>query len=201
MRRPASRRGRGVTLIEAVLYIAIALALIVGGLVFYQQAVTAYRVNAAVRSLSALVVEARIIATQNKELHLSDVEMERVLLAQGSVPADVIDMTRPETYRIRTPWGSRVFMQLQDLAGSATVFVDLEAIPVAACARLTTSDASGKSIFTTNIRATWIRDVEGQFFTLIGRGFNPRQAGTSCKNRDDDGDGLVSVQFQLPFVD
>jgi hypothetical protein len=35
------RRNRAVTLIEAVLYISIALALIVGGLVFFQQASTA----------------------------------------------------------------------------------------------------------------------------------------------------------------
>ncbi|MCA3441438.1 MAG: hypothetical protein INF50_14100, partial [Rhodobacter sp.] len=47
------------TLIEAVLYIAVALALIVGGLVFFQQASLASRVNEQVRVLSALVAEAR----------------------------------------------------------------------------------------------------------------------------------------------
>ncbi len=46
----AARR-RGVTLIEAVLYISIALALIVGGLVFFQQASLAQRTNSAVRNI------------------------------------------------------------------------------------------------------------------------------------------------------
>ena len=40
---------RGVTLIEAVLFISIALGLIVGGLVFFQQASLAARTNDAVR--------------------------------------------------------------------------------------------------------------------------------------------------------
>jgi hypothetical protein len=43
------RRNRAVTLIEAVLYISIALALIVGGLVFFQQASTAQKTNATIR--------------------------------------------------------------------------------------------------------------------------------------------------------
>jgi len=43
--RSPRRRNRAVTLIEAVLYISIALALIVGGLVFYQQASTAAKTS------------------------------------------------------------------------------------------------------------------------------------------------------------
>ncbi len=43
-----AKRLRGVTLIEAVLYIAISLALIVGGLVFYQQSAFASRMNTTV---------------------------------------------------------------------------------------------------------------------------------------------------------
>ena len=58
--QPAKRR-RGVTLIEAVLYISIALALIVGGLVFFQQASTAQRTNTMVRQLSAVLAETRVL--------------------------------------------------------------------------------------------------------------------------------------------
>ena len=55
------RRHRAVTLIEAVLYISIALALIVGGLVFFQQASTAAKTSTMVRQLSAAMAEARIL--------------------------------------------------------------------------------------------------------------------------------------------
>jgi cell division protein FtsL len=54
------RRNRAVTLIEAVLYISIALALIVGGLVFFQQASTAAKTSALVRQLSATLAEGRV---------------------------------------------------------------------------------------------------------------------------------------------
>ena len=55
------RRNRAVTLIEAVLYISIALALIVGGLVFFQQASTAAKTSALVRQLSATLAEGRVL--------------------------------------------------------------------------------------------------------------------------------------------
>jgi hypothetical protein len=48
------RPGRAVTLIEAVLFIAVALTLIVGGLVFYNQARTAAMTNEAVRMIRAV---------------------------------------------------------------------------------------------------------------------------------------------------
>jgi len=48
------RPGRAVTLIEAVLFIAVALTLIVGGLVFYNQARTAAMTNEAARMIRAV---------------------------------------------------------------------------------------------------------------------------------------------------
>ena len=48
------KRYRGVTLIESVLFIVIALAVFVGGLVFFQQASESTRVNDAVRSIVSL---------------------------------------------------------------------------------------------------------------------------------------------------
>ena len=57
-------RRRGVTLIEAVLYISIALALIVGGIGFFQQASVAQRANNAVRNISALASEVRALYSQ-----------------------------------------------------------------------------------------------------------------------------------------
>ncbi len=50
-------RYRGVTLIEAVLFISIAMGIIVGGLQFYQQASTALRTEQTVRLATSLVAE------------------------------------------------------------------------------------------------------------------------------------------------
>jgi hypothetical protein len=199
--RQAKRCRRGVTLIEAVLYIAISLALIIGGLVFFQQASEASRVNAAARILSVLVVEGRLIARDSGQSILSDVQMERVLIAQGSVPAGLIDMTRPEGHRIRTPWGSRFFIGLNDSGASALLLAFVEGLPVAACARLTPTDFSGKNIFTTNIEVVWINDDEGGPYGMVPRGSSPAQAATTCKGRDLDGDGLVTAQFVLRVSD
>jgi Tfp pilus assembly protein PilV len=59
--RRASGTRRAVTLIEAVLFIAVALGLIVGGLVFYQQAQTARQTQEAVRLTQAIVSESRAL--------------------------------------------------------------------------------------------------------------------------------------------
>jgi hypothetical protein len=63
MNRIAGNRLRrnAVTLIEAVLFISIALALIVGGLAFYQQASWALRTEKTVRLVSAIVAEVRSV--------------------------------------------------------------------------------------------------------------------------------------------
>ena len=58
---PGRRHHRAVTLIEAVLYISVALALIVGGLVVLQQASIAARTSAMVHQLSAVVAETRVL--------------------------------------------------------------------------------------------------------------------------------------------
>jgi uncharacterized protein HemX len=64
-----AERKRGVTLIEAVLFISIALGLIVGGIVFFQQASLAQRVQGAVRTISSIASETRALfqAQQNFE--------------------------------------------------------------------------------------------------------------------------------------
>ncbi len=58
---PAVRR-RAVTLIEAVLFIAVALAVIVGGLAFYQQASIALTTQKTIRLTSAFPLSSRLSA-------------------------------------------------------------------------------------------------------------------------------------------
>jgi hypothetical protein len=59
-----TRRRSAVTLIEAVLFISIALAVIVGGLVFYAQASLAMKVMNVKRHVQAAIVETRAIQDQ-----------------------------------------------------------------------------------------------------------------------------------------
>ena len=83
------RRNRAVTLIEAVLYISIALALIVGGLVFFQQASTAAKTSTMVRQLSATLAEARVLI---KGTPLTDIptDITSFLISSGAVPSDMV---------------------------------------------------------------------------------------------------------------
>jgi hypothetical protein len=98
--RSPSRRYRAVTLIEAVLYISIALALIVGGLVFFQQASTAAKTSTMVRQFSATLAEGRVLI---KELPLTADEsnLNNLLIAAGAVPPDIV--TDPWT--LSNPFG------------------------------------------------------------------------------------------------
>jgi hypothetical protein len=79
---------RGVTLIEAVLFIAVALGLIVGGLVFYQQASLAARVNEQTRLFSSMYAEVNALFVESR---WRPVDLEEqflindVLLSSGAV--------------------------------------------------------------------------------------------------------------------
>ena len=204
VQRPAKRRHRGVTLIEAVLYIAIALALIVGGLVFYQQAAAASRVNSSARSLSFVIAEARTIVAASGTASMNDIAMERILIGQGSVPSDIIDMTKPAGHRIRTPWGSRFYIAFTNSSTVGTLdllYAIIDALPVAACARLMWSDASGGNIFTTNLDVVYVNDDDGRGTSFLPRGSSPSDAATACKTMDRDGNGLVRAQVYLRVAD
>ena len=58
-------RRHGVTLIETVLCISVTLALIIGGVVVFQQAASAQKTGAAIRQSSAVVAEARALNLNN----------------------------------------------------------------------------------------------------------------------------------------
>jgi drug/metabolite transporter superfamily protein YnfA len=136
--RPRRHPRRAVTLIEAVLFIAIALGLIVGGLVFFQQAQTASRTMATVRLLSALLVEARTLPPQPLA------QVDRVLIARGAVPSNAVDGDA-----IVMPWGGvvTVFAGVADIDGAHSTWVqlNLDSIPVEICARITPFDPDGTS--------------------------------------------------------
>ena len=155
---------RGVTLIEAVLFISIALGLIVGGLVFFQQASLAARTNDAVRSLSGIASETR--AAYRTQATFAGVS-SAVLISSGAVPSSQIVTTttgtNPETgaacaaatpcQNITNEWNQPVVIRssavlingaftglTNALAPQHQYFeIEYQNIPVAACTRLATA--------------------------------------------------------------
>ena len=130
--QPARRR-RGVTLIEAVLYIAIALALIVGGLVFYQQASLQSRTNSVVRAYSALIAEARAMLAEGSSVPTTS-NLEELLYARGSIPAGLWDATKPLGQRIQLPFPN-MYASLGGtvLPGNSNISLVQINLPIRAC--------------------------------------------------------------------
>jgi hypothetical protein len=186
------RRNRAVTLIEAVLYISIALALIVGGLVFYQQASTAAKTNTMVRQLSALIAEARAVMVG----HPPDEALFNItsfLISAGAVPPDMV--TSPTS--LSNPFGGTTEVQASSGLGVRHLIIRLSNVPQGVCARLLTATSgsawfrgSGGSGGTTLVSSGYIAGGAAdesvgarERGTLLHNSYimNPTQAGWMCK--------------------
>jgi hypothetical protein len=209
-----SRRSgrRGVTLIEAVLYISIALALIVGGLVFYRQASFASNFNSMNRLLTATVAEARVIVREMPKpvfptviIPVPPATFETILISSGSIPSAHLDMTQPEGGRIRSVFGgSMSFFAAVYVSTSgipSTVAVTLRDLPVEACTRLSASSAAGQTSFATGLENGTITDNSLPGSQSLERGETVGTAGTKCKASDLDGDGKVVLTLVLGYLD
>jgi hypothetical protein len=142
-----------VTLIEAVQYIAVALALIVGGLVFCHQANLSARVNAQICVISRPVSESRALCSSNETLgslpritgsslsqmvNRTGARLEPTLIAAGAVPSSLLHTPPlPGPYHLRNEFGgSIVILDGQNAAGQLSLVVALSGVPTAACNRL-----------------------------------------------------------------
>jgi hypothetical protein len=147
-------RKRGVTLIEAVLFISIALGIIVGGLVFFQQASLAQRTSDAVRTISSISSETR--AMYQTETDFAGVAPD-VLIAAGAVPSNIIvegTGTDPDT--LQNEWGGVAGLEAYQTGGvlsantnepanNEAFVIEYTDIPQAACVRLGTVEEGGTS--------------------------------------------------------
>ena len=139
--RSPRRRNRAVTLIEAVLYISIALALIVGGLVFFQQASTAAKTSATVRQLSAVMAESRILLKGMPPTTQSS-DVTPMLISAGAVPQDMV--VSPTVLSNAFGGTTRFYTQFNN--SQQIIVIRLTNVPQGVCARLLT--ATGGSEFT-----------------------------------------------------
>jgi len=180
------RRNRAVTLIEAVLYISIALALIVGGLVFFQQASNAARTSAMVRHVSAIVAETRVLM---KGLPPSAewFDITPTMIAAGAVPSDMV--LSPTS--ISNPFGGTTVLNASPLSfGDQMVSVEVTNVPQAVCARLLTASSgsnfsAGGAGFTTLVSSgtmyTGARASTASSGHVRNFAMNATQAGWMCK--------------------
>ena len=182
------RRNRAVTLIEAVLYISIALALIVGGLVFFQQASNAARTSAMVRHVSAIVAETRVLM---KGLPPSAewFDITPTMIAAGAVPSDMV--LSPTS--ISNPFGGTTELNASPLSfGDQMVSVEVTNVPQGVCARLLTSSSGSGFAFGTGGAGFTTLVSSGTMFTgamastassgtVRNFAMNATQAGWMCK--------------------
>ena len=119
---------RGVTLIEAILFISIALGLIVGGIVFYNQANTASTTNDAARNINAMASEIRSLYSGQADFDGLDAA---TLINAGAVPANLVNGT---TINNEFPGGSYTVGPTG--TGNAQFYIQSNGIETAVCARL-----------------------------------------------------------------
>lgn len=221
-RRPLRR---GVTLIEAVLFISVALGLIVGGLVIFNQASLSSRVAAQTRSLAALFSEAQVMLKRaphgDWENDWDYESLNSILIASGAVPASKIGEPIPFYHisgvvldtRLRTEWGTALGSVIGNaslgagagLPGWATgndktlVGFILDSIPPEACSRLAATDNTGRYPFGGITWATRVqRPGHGWHVEHVGP-MSPAEAGEMC-HLVGDFDGRVTLHVHV-FLD
>ena len=207
-------RLRGVTLIEAVLYISIALALIVGGLVFYGQASFASDFNSTNRLLSSTVVEARLFARDLPKpifppivvTTFGTANFEAFLISSGSIPSAHLDMSQPASKRIRSPFGGSIGFSAAIFAaavgGTSAVSATISDLPVGACTRLSANSAAGQTSFATGLQSGNSEDNSSPLGNqTVAIGQTVSTAGTKCKASDVDGDGKVTLSLWFNYND
>jgi hypothetical protein len=150
---------RGTTLIEAVLYVATALSLIVGGIFFFLTASEEQKTSQLVHLTSAVVAEGKAIAAmEGPPRPMGAVEYDpgygRLLAASGAIPAQYVlnqsrwvDGMNFET-SIATPWrtGMEMWMLPYATIRYRLIWVFVSDIPVSACVKLVRSDVPNNQV-------------------------------------------------------
>lgn len=195
---PSVKRRRGVTLIEAVLYIAVSLALIVGGLVFFQQASVLSRINQSVYVLASIVAEARAVSVEGSVSAANGLNFENVLGTRGAIPQSYWDATKPSGQRLQLPFeGSYAFMNVSFGGGLADqILLNMVNIPLSMCARVG-ADANGTGLLGAGINQTSLKDSPTAVVTMFIGSLTPGPMASTCKLADTNGDGRVMLRVNF----
>jgi hypothetical protein len=200
-----------VTLIEAVLFISVALGLIVGGLVFYQQATTAARTQELVRLTSAIISEARVVYGRDRAntavcdddpdfsfcplqeqlfgpggVVIFQNDATQVLINAGSIPAGNIVVENEgqvdESRQIVSPWNSELVPYItREADGSTSLALNVTDLPRNICTRITAVDQGGRSILGDQVIRV-IFNATDRAAEAITSTISPSVAADRCRN-------------------
>lgn len=181
---PSQRaRRRGVSLLESTLFIAVSMAITLGGLAYYDRAAEADRVGVAVRQLSTLTAQVRTIYATMPDF--SDLSAE-VLIGSGALPAGGVNGTGDG---LVSPWGA---IELGPAPGNERRFmVTLYDLPMSACTRLGMYSSAGQGVVADNVTNFEVLDAGGALVPAdaevqAGRptdGVSPSEAAAACSLR------------------
>jgi hypothetical protein len=196
---PSCRNRRGVTLIEAVLFISVAIALIVAGLRFYEQAERSSTISHNTRLLNALVTEMRdanmrngvVVRWQERDADGNVVwrwpDVANYLIESGAVPGPSIGEDGLIHDRRGRPMpiyvGTVLIEPTSTYLGPGYIAGFDGEISVAECTRMTAVDARGSGRVGHGITQILIyRDTEDgdQMEFLTSPPFSPSDASEKC---------------------
>jgi hypothetical protein len=132
----ANARRRAISLIEGVLYLVIALTVIVGGIVFFQQSQLSNAVTDTARAAVGISSQARALY-QNQTGFGDNEDLTLAMIRSGAVPSNLIDDTGDA---IAHPFGGGGMT----VTGNGKSFIiTYSDFPQAACLRLASIDEAG----------------------------------------------------------
>ncbi len=144
--RPEDRE-RGATLIEAVLFSVIALGLVIGGIVFFEQASLSSRTNDAIRLMASLPTQIR--ALYQSQSSFGSGSIVDLLISSKAVPVSMLEDTDTDSKfdAINNMFGGSV-----TATGAGSQFtIALSDVPVEVCSRMIPFDSSGSGTIGTGI--------------------------------------------------
>jgi hypothetical protein len=156
-------RERGISLIEGILYLVLAISIIAGGIVLFQNAQLSNRVTDTSRGIVLIASETRGLFQNSRDF--GDEVFTDALKSGGSVPSNFETATG-----LRNPFGGDVIV-----TGIEQQFsIQLTNIQSEACVRLSQVDARGQGALGVGIAEV---DINGEAFT---DGVSLTNAATEC---------------------
>ncbi|MEW5424612.1 type 4 pilus major pilin [Amorphus sp. 3PC139-8] len=126
---------RGISLMEAVLYIVIALSVIVGGIVFFGQASLSSRVNDAIRTLMSLQSETRAMHQTSADFGAVGTDITPALVNSGAIQGNL----ERAGGAVVNQWEGQILVTGNDQEFA----ISYDDVPDDACTRLVPYDTSG----------------------------------------------------------
>ena len=182
---PADAGERGATLIEAVLFTVVALGLVTGGVVLYEQASNSSRNNETIRMLASLQSQVRALYQSQPDFGTAD--MADLLIASNTMPSSLQTDTDNDgdNDALVSPFGGAVAV-----TGATENFtVELEDVPVDICSRIVAFDDAGNGTIGTGI----VSVTDGT--ATDTNGMTSDEAATFCTTNDTGGEVDLTWTF------